>query len=99
LGYLRGGDPVDAAAFGVDGVAVVEDEHQLVGFQRDGGMGGDFFQGQVEHFAGGGIAERRKQHDFAGIQAVADRGDGDLAHFAGELQIDPSTIPAGCAVT
>ncbi len=89
LGYLRGGDPVDAAAFGVNRVAMVEDEHQLVGLQRNRGMGGDFFQRQVEHFAGGRIADWRKQHDFAGIQAVADRGDGDLAYFAGELQINP----------
>ena len=87
-GHLRGGHPVDALPFGVDGVAVVEDEHQFVRRQRDGGLGGDIFQCQVEHFAGGGIANRRKQHDLAGIQAVADRRDGDLAHLAGEQQID-----------
>ncbi len=65
----------------------VHQEHQFVGIQRDGGGSGDVFQGDVEHFAGGRVTQRREQYDFAEFHAVVERGDIDLAHRTGVHQV------------
>ncbi len=65
----------------------VHQEHQFVGIQRDGGGGGNVFQGDVEHFAGRRVTQRREQYHLAEFHAVVERGDIDLTHAASVHQV------------
>ena len=38
------------------------------GIEIDGGAGGDVFQGQIEDFPGGRVAQWREQHDVALVE-------------------------------
>ena len=76
----------------------VHDEDQFVRAKPDRDRLGDIGITQVEGLAGGGVADRREQHDLVLRNGLADRGDIDASHLTGQVVIDAIAHPdrAGC---
>ena len=66
----------------------IGEEHQLFRLQRPRRDHGNIFHLQVEHFAGGRVADIGDDHDIAAVEAGLDRRGIDLAHGARVLVID-----------
>ena len=62
-------------------------EHQLVGRQRNRGLGRHVLHREVEDLPGRRISERRQQHELSGIQPIAIASAWMLPHFPGVLHV------------
>ena len=66
----------------------IHHEDQFFGTQRHRRRFRDVLQRHIENFAGGGITQRREQHQFAEVEPVTHGRHVDFANFTGVLQID-----------